>query len=161
MKDVTIIIMLSLICITCAAGLCGALYESNQHNQKLEQQISNLEDRISSLSQDISLLDDSVRYSQDSINTLNEKYKLIANFDIRMDTMIESIAKYQSMDMLIYAMQKDVPPSGLYYGGDSPELKFYCVWPEYYDPVEVSKTEAHEYCHYLIDNESRYDHFCS
>ena len=36
---------------------------------------------------------------------------------------------------------------GVYFSKDD----YYCVWAKNRDPVEVSKTEAHEYAHYLID----------
>jgi competence protein ComGF len=45
--------------------------------------------------------------------------------------------------------------NGLYYKADD----YYCVWAKERDPLRVSKTEAHEYCHYLIDN-GEWEHFC-
>lgn len=35
---------------------------------------------------------------------------------------------------------------------------FYCVWAKDRPLDSIEKTDRHEYCHYLIDND--YEHFC-
>jgi len=45
--------------------------------------------------------------------------------------------------------------NGVYFMNDD----YYCVWAKDRDPVNIGETEAHEYCHFLIDNGER-DHFC-
>lgn len=45
--------------------------------------------------------------------------------------------------------------NGVYY----PDGDVYCVWASENDPVKVSNTEAHERCHYLIDEGDK-EHFC-
>lgn len=46
--------------------------------------------------------------------------------------------------------------NGVYF----PSKDYYCVWAGERDPIAISKTEAHEYCHYLIDN-GDWSHFCT
>lgn len=35
---------------------------------------------------------------------------------------------------------------------------FYCVWAKDRPLENIEKTDRHEYCHYLVDND--YNHFC-
>jgi hypothetical protein len=44
--------------------------------------------------------------------------------------------------------------NGLYW----PTTDYYCVWAKGRTLEEQEKTDRHEYCHYLIDND--YKHFC-
>ena len=46
-------------------------------------------------------------------------------------------------------------PNGLYWVGED----YYCVWAKDREISSIERTEKHEYCHYLIDND--FDHFCS
>jgi|SRR6056297_2723796 len=44
--------------------------------------------------------------------------------------------------------------NGLYYYGD----QFYMVWVKDRTIDEIEKTDRHEYCHYLVDED--FEHFC-
>lgn len=44
--------------------------------------------------------------------------------------------------------------NGIYYWVD----EYYCVWAENRTMTDIEETEAHEYCHYLIDVNR--EHFC-
>ena len=44
--------------------------------------------------------------------------------------------------------------AGLYWNN----LDFYCVWAKDKTLNQIEKTDRHEYCHYLVDND--YEHFC-
>ena len=44
--------------------------------------------------------------------------------------------------------------TGLYWKG----YDFYCVWVKNRLFTDIERTDRHEYCHYLVDND--YDHFC-
>ncbi len=35
---------------------------------------------------------------------------------------------------------------------------YYCVWAKDREIGDIEKTDRHEYCHYLVDND--YNHFC-
>lgn len=44
--------------------------------------------------------------------------------------------------------------TGLYWTGTD----YYCVWANDRKLEDIEKTDRHEYCHYLVDND--YNHFC-
>lgn len=44
--------------------------------------------------------------------------------------------------------------NGIYWIGKD----FYCVWANNRTMENIERTDRHEYCHYLIDND--YNHFC-
>ena len=66
-------------------------------------------------------------------------------------TTLDAILKLEHFK----SVDKGISYNGLY----SPSDDYYCVWPDERDPISISKIEAHEYCHYLIDNYNK-SHFC-
>lgn len=59
--------------------------------------------------------------------------------------------RYSMYDPINYKLVTN----GVYFRGKD----YYCVWAGERDPLKVERTEAHEYCHYLIDN-GEWEHFC-
>ena len=53
----------------------------------------------------------------------------------------------------VYETKNNV--NGLYWVGED----FYCVWADNRELEKIERTERHEYCHYLVDND--FDHFCT
>ena len=50
-----------------------------------------------------------------------------------------------------------------YYGGVYKPSKYYCVWTEGRSDEEITKTELHEQCHWLVDpirSGNQKEHFC-
>jgi hypothetical protein len=76
----------------------------------------------------------------------------VSALNMNFDTIIDNLEKYNLLDKIGSLNKHEV--LGLY----SPVDKVYCVWPEARSPKAVSETEAHEYCHYLVD--INYEHFC-
>jgi hypothetical protein len=51
-------------------------------------------------------------------------------------------------------IKRNTVTNGLYW----PTSDFYCVWVRDRDISEIQRTEYHEHCHYLVDED--FEHFC-
>ena len=63
--------------------------------------------------------------------------------------------QYDVSEQDIKTMGDQIPILEGYY---SPKDKFYCVWIEGETLDDIQKTDTHELCHALVDND--YEHFC-
>lgn len=81
------------------------------------------------------------------------------------DRIVNSLDEVEdTMDIIMYTYEKSklynksnfekVTINGVYF----PDDEYYCVWARNRDPEQVSKTEAHEYCHHLAHTQT--DHIC-
>ena len=89
-------------------------------------------------------------------NDLNiNKTSLIADYNV----LAEKYNDYDNICSLYNAKTDDFDDkaraTGLYWFNE----EYYCVWVENRELSDIEKTDRHEYCHYLVDDD--YNHFCN
>jgi len=102
-----------------------------------------------------------VFYALGAINVIN----IIFYSSMLMEMNNAILAQEETVHDLVFWAEKNklynesnydkLKVTGLYYGGDK---QYYCVWIKNRDPLNIEKTECHEYCHYLVDED--WWHFC-
>lgn len=82
----------------------------------------------------------------------------IRNLDKEIEKQADIMANYMVNIERLEMKDPGVLPQLKYNGFYFPNDKYYCVWAQNRTPERVTATEAHEYCHYLVD--VQWGHFC-
>ena len=87
-----------------------------------------------------------------SIYTTTTQIRDVTGMKAELGQLSSTIERYAMKDE---ANAEMVKINGYYFHED----EYYCVWIKNRDPVNVSRTEAHEYCHHMMHTEQK-GHFC-
>jgi len=90
----------------------------------------------------------------DKYNELVNKYNLIVDQNNLYNTKLK-MSRCEMWDSYnkIY-ISKPMAVNGIYWSNTD----FYCVWSKDRELLDIEKTDRHEYCHNLVEN--NYNHFC-
>lgn len=94
----------------------------------------------------ISVIDDNLVYTNNLFNRLELDYKNLVN-------SVNHLKLYGGVDLSSFDLENSVL-QGVYF----PSKDYYCVWSADRLFVDVEKTDRHEYCHFLVDQD--FSHFC-